>query len=69
MLWPIIQVRELNIYHEREAGMARVLQHHLNCMHLLCRLMTLGISKATALRFACLWERYVHPWLYRNNTR
>ena len=49
--------------------MARVLQHHLNCMHLLCRLMTLGISKATALRLAHIWERYVHPWLYRDYTR
>lgn len=49
--------------------MARVLQHHLNCMHLLCRLMTLGVSKTTALRFACLWERYVHPLLYRGSGR
>lgn len=41
------------------------MQHHLNSLHLFCRLRALGVNKAAAMRVAKAWERLVHPYLYR----
>jgi hypothetical protein len=40
------------------------LQHHLNALHVLGRLVRLGVSHSTALGLARWWERMVHPLLY-----
>ncbi|WP_167590461.1 hypothetical protein [Oceanidesulfovibrio indonesiensis] len=33
------------------------IQHHLNPLHVYCRLRTLGMSAPTALRVSGAWER------------
>lgn len=33
------------------------IQHHLNPLHVYCRLRTLGISAGAALRLSGAWER------------
>jgi hypothetical protein len=40
-------------------------QHHLNSLHIYCRMRALGFDKMSAMRFAEIWERLVHPILYR----
>ena len=42
-----------------------IIQHHLNSLHLLARLVRLGMRPRTALAVARRWERLTHPWLYR----
>lgn len=40
------------------------LQHHLNSLHIFCRLRALGFSKRTAIRLSRMWEYLVHPFVY-----
>ena len=40
------------------------LQHHLNALHVMTRLVRLGLPRARALALARWWERGVHPLLY-----
>ena len=41
------------------------LQHHLNSLHVMARLIALGIPRPWARTIARRWEARVHPWLYR----
>lgn len=43
----------------------RLIQHYLNSLHVFCRMRSLGMSKARALTLSRLWERVVHPYIYR----
>jgi hypothetical protein len=45
------------------------LQHHLNALHILGRLVGLGCPRAAALSIARQWERLVHPLLYPSMRR
>ncbi len=40
------------------------LQHHLNALHVMARLVRLGLPRPRALALAGWWERAVHPLLY-----
>jgi hypothetical protein len=40
------------------------LQHHLNALHVMTRLVRLGLPRPRALALAGWWERAVHPLLY-----
>jgi aryl carrier-like protein len=40
------------------------LQHHLNALHVMARLVHLGLPSPRALALARWWERLVHPLLY-----
>ena len=40
------------------------LQHQLNALHVMARLVRLGFPRLRALALARRWERVVHPWLY-----
>jgi hypothetical protein len=40
------------------------LQHHLNALHIMARLVRLGLPRLQALTLARWWERGVHPMLY-----
>jgi hypothetical protein len=40
------------------------LYHHLNSLHVFCRLRALGFGKKRALMISLFWERVVHPGLY-----
>lgn len=40
------------------------LQHHLNALHIMARLVALGIPRSRARRIASRWEFLAHPWLY-----
>jgi len=40
--------------------------HNFNSLHIFCRLRSLGFSKKSALRLSLLWEKIVHPGLYRS---
>jgi hypothetical protein len=40
------------------------LQHHLNALHVMTRLVHLGLSRPRALALARGWEWVVHPLLY-----
>ncbi len=40
------------------------LQHHLNALHVMARLVRLGLPRSRALALARWWERVVHPLLY-----
>ncbi len=42
----------------------RVLRHQLNALHVLARLVRLGVPRPAALALARTWERIVHPVLY-----
>ena len=42
----------------------RGLQHHLNALHIMTRLMRFGLSRPRALTLARGWEGVVHPLLY-----
>jgi hypothetical protein len=42
----------------------RALQHHLNALHVMGRMVRLGLPRPTALGLARWWERMVHPLLY-----
>jgi hypothetical protein len=39
-------------------------QHHLNALHVMARLVRLGLPRPRALALARWWERVVHPLLY-----
>jgi hypothetical protein len=39
-------------------------QHHLNALHVMARLVSLGLPRPRALALARWWEREVHPLLY-----
>lgn len=39
-------------------------QHHLNALHVMARLVRVGIPRLRALALARWWERAVHPLLY-----
>ncbi|WP_243546385.1 hypothetical protein [Pseudodesulfovibrio tunisiensis] len=41
------------------------LQHHLNGLHMECRLVGFGFSRSRARRVARLWEKAIRPILYR----
>lgn len=43
----------------------RLLQHYFNSLHLFCRLRSLGLSKPKALWMCRVWEKVVHPYIYR----
>ncbi len=43
--------------------------HHLNSLHLFCRLRSIGMNKERALRIAVLWEKVAHPGLYRGHIK
>ncbi len=40
------------------------LQHHLNALHIMGRLIRLGCTRPRARTAARRWEAIVHPWLY-----
>jgi hypothetical protein len=40
------------------------LQHHLNALHVMARLVRVGIPRPRALALARWWGRVVHPLLY-----
>lgn len=40
------------------------LQHHLNALHVMARLVRLGLPRPRAHALAGWWERVVHPLLY-----
>ena len=40
------------------------LQHHLNALHVMARLVRLGLPRPRAHALARWWERVVHPLLY-----
>jgi len=40
------------------------LQHHLNALHVMTRLVRLGLPRPRALGLARWWEGMVHPLLY-----
>jgi len=40
------------------------LQHHLNALHVMTRLVRLGLPRPRALALVRWWERLVHPLLY-----
>ena len=40
------------------------LQHHLNALHVMTRLLRLGLPQPQALGVARWWERVIHPLLY-----
>ena len=42
----------------------RGLQHHLNALHVMTRLVRLGLPRPRALAIARWWERVIHPQLY-----
>lgn len=44
--------------------MRKFLCHHLNSMHLYCRLLALHVPKPWAQKIAARWERVSHPFLY-----
>ena len=39
-------------------------QHHLNALHVMARLVRIGLPRRRALALARWWEPVVHPWLY-----
>jgi len=39
-------------------------QHQLNALHLMARLIGIGLPRHRALALARWWEPVVHPWLY-----
>jgi len=45
---------------------ARLTQHHFNSLHMMARLVRWGLPRRRALLIAQKWERFAHPWLYRN---
>jgi len=44
--------------------MKRFLCHHLNALHVYCRLLEFHVPKIWARRIAGTWERATHPFLY-----
>ena len=40
------------------------LQHHLNALHVMARLVRVGLPRPRALALARWWEQVVHPLLY-----
>ncbi len=38
--------------------------HHLNSLHIYCRLLDIGIPKRLARRLTGAWERVFHPIVY-----
>jgi len=58
-----VAYREVAANH-REVTRMPYLQHHLNSLHIFCRLRALGLSKATAIRLSMLWEFLIHPFVY-----
>jgi len=40
------------------------LQHHLNALHVMARLVRFGLPRPRAHTLARWWERAVHPLLY-----
>ncbi|MBE9532290.1 MAG: hypothetical protein IME98_05740 [Proteobacteria bacterium] len=51
---------------QNRADTARLkeIRHHLNSLHIYCRLHSLGISHKTSMKLSKIWERYVHPIIY-----
>ncbi len=49
----------------RSRSARAILQHHLNALHVLARLIDLGVPCACALYLARQWEVLMHAWLYR----
>ena len=43
---------------------SNILRYHLNALHILARLVQLGIPHSMAFALASAWERCVHPLLY-----
>ncbi len=41
------------------------LQHHLNALHVMARLVHLGLPRPRARALARWWERVIHPVVYR----
>lgn len=42
-------------------------QHRFNALHVRCRLRCLGLPRPLASWVSRLWERIVHPILYRRS--
>ena len=40
------------------------IQHHMNALHVMTRLVRIGFPRRRALALARWWEPVVHPWLY-----
>ncbi len=49
----------------RSQSARTVLQHHLNALHVLARLIDPGVPFPCALYLARRWEVLTHAWLYR----
>ncbi len=47
-----------------ETTRLREIRHHLNSLHIYCRLHSLGISHKTSIKLSKLWEKFVHPIIY-----
>ncbi len=41
-----------------------ILQHHLDGLHSMARLIRMGLPRPRALALARRWEALAHPWLY-----
>jgi len=54
---------------QRRVDRMRILQHYFNSLHLFCRLRSLGLSKSRALRLCRVWEKVIHPYIYRRAIR
>ncbi|MCR4288386.1 MAG: hypothetical protein NUW09_10295 [Deltaproteobacteria bacterium] len=44
--------------------MRTFLCHHLNSLHVYCRLLNLGVPKLWARKLTGAWERVFHPVVY-----
>ena len=45
--------------------MARLTQHYLNSLHVMARLVRMGLPFGMALAIAQKWEKFAHSRLYR----
>jgi len=53
-------------YGEKESDMSAGLQHHLNPLHIYCRLRDLGLKKRSAMVVCMLYERSIFRFLKAN---
>ncbi len=44
--------------------MRNIMAHHMNSVHVYCRLLDLGLKKELALKLSLTWEKIFHNVLY-----
>ena len=54
----------LSPFFKERNKMRPYLCHHLNSLHVYCRLLNLGIPKLWAWKLTGAWERVFHPVVY-----